>query len=286
MWELYRVVLRLHSPLHVGYLKVGPLMRTRPYVLGKTIWGAVTAALALHQFAGDFEKAREETKRILAFSYFYPALEPKSPLWPCYTRDGLCYGEHQISAAEFERRLISVYGSTALDYSCNAAAVGSLHEVEFISPYDLREARPVYLVGYIFVRQKNNCDWRAVLNEIRLGGERKSGWGRVTLAEDPTRSEQLFDIPVDLKKERPRVYVKQGAYIRAHACVENVKARGQIEPLVGRETCESARFGGCFPDSVPICWVPGSCLLADCEYEIDAYGVWRAISLASSTAPR
>lgn len=278
MWKLYRVVFRLHSPLHVGWLKIGNLMRTRPYVLGKTIWGAVTAALAMKQFSGDFLKTREKVSRSLAFSYFYPALEKEAPLWPCYTDEGLCYGAACMPAAEFERRLLAAYGSTALDYSCNAAAAGSLHEVEFISPYDHQEGKPVYLVGYIFERQGSQVRWQDVLSTLWLGGERKSGWGQVRLDEKPSPSEKLFGCALILDEERPAVKVEANRPILAHAVAHGIRAQGQIEPLVGRETREAARFGEVLPSWVPICWVPGSRLLADQLFEISEYGIWQCTS--------
>lgn len=284
MWNLYRIVLRLRSPLHVGYLKVGNLMRTRPYVLGKTIWGALTAALALHQFKGNFGEAQNEVKSYLAFSYFYPALEPDEPLWPCYTEKGLRYGEKQMPAAEFERRLISVYGSTALDYSCNAAAVGSLHEVEFLSPYDLYE--PVYLVGYIFERQDNKLQWREILGNIRLGGERKYGWGKICVEQYSKQNTELFGLEVELGEKRPQVRVKADQHVLAHTLVNAIKAIGSIEPLVGRETHEAARCGESFAQNIPICWAPGALLQADYTLQIDPHGIWQATPPANSTARR
>lgn len=275
MWQLYRVVLRLRSPLHVGYLKVGNLMRTRPYVPGKTMWGAITAALAVERFNGDFRRTQQQVSQNLAFSYFYPALNPEDPLWPCYTEEGLCYGMQKMPASEFERRLIWVYGSTALDYSCNAAASGSLHEVEYLSPYDQQEGRPVYLVGYIFERQGSAVPWRDVLDKLRLGGERKSGWGQVVLKEDLGTSSDLFGLTVDLQQERPIVTVKQGDTLYAHALTLSVEAAGEIEPLVGRETQEAGRFGGVLTAHVPICWAPGSRALSDRRLQISEHGVWR-----------
>lgn len=283
MWKLYRIALKLRSPLHVGYLKMGNLMRTRPYVPGKTIWGAVTAALALHKFDGNFKGAQDAVKSALAFSYFYPALEPDKPLWPCYTEKGFCYGEKQMLATEFERRLISVYGSTALDYSCNAAAAGSLHEVEFLSPYDLYEGRPVYLVGYVFERQESSLQWCEVLGHIRLGGERKYGWGCVAVERGPSSESQIFSLQVELSGERPRVRVKAGSPVLAHTVAAAVQARGQIEPLVARETHEAGRFGGSFSQDVPICWAPGAVLQADYTFEIDPYGVWEPQPDTSTT---
>ena len=44
-WRAFEVVLRLRSPMHIGCGKVGNLQRTRPYVTGRVLWGALTMRL-------------------------------------------------------------------------------------------------------------------------------------------------------------------------------------------------------------------------------------------------
>lgn len=274
MWKLYKIVFRLRSPLHVGYIKIGNLMRTRLYVAGKTMWGSVTAALAVTQWNGDFPKAQQQTKDTLAFSYFYPALDYERPLWPDYTDKGLCYGQDQMPAAEFERRFVGAYASTALDYSSNTAQDGSLHEVEFISPYDQVDGKPVYLVGYIFERDGSSLKWLEILPHIRVGGERKYGWGQVSLVETCCNSSKLFGLTVDLGEKRPMVRVQEGQPLLAHAVASKVQARGQIEPLIGRETHSSEGWGETFSQCV-LCWAPGSRLHTEQILEIGEYGIWQ-----------
>ncbi|MGQ9841736.1 MAG: hypothetical protein ACUVR4_14755, partial [Anaerolineae bacterium] len=57
-----------------------------------------------------------------------------------------------------------------------------------------------------------------------------------------------------------------------HTLVDNLPARGLIEPLVGRETSSSAQFGGQLTRA-QICWAPGSILGADACLDIQPSGV-------------
>ena len=114
-WQAYHVVLRLHAPLHVGCGKVGNLQRTRPYVAGRNLWGALTAGLTRRtaETAPAFDDYAEMGNRVhdnLAYTYFYPTTCPDGtvPLWPWDT--GFAY------------RFLSTYAGTALDYRATSAA--------------------------------------------------------------------------------------------------------------------------------------------------------------------
>lgn len=211
-WTAYHVVLRLMSPLHVGHLAVGNLKRTRHYVPGKTLWGALTARLTrdFPDLGGSYEKIGQRVNEELAFSYFYPALKPEmdQALYPDYTPNGLRYGSEQIATDKFTWSLISSFASTAVDARRTAAEEASLHEVEFISPRDRETGCPVYLVGYVFEQEGCKLPWQDVLNRLQLGGERKYGWGRVCTdvveALDGNSVELLSRYRVQLEGDRAR----------------------------------------------------------------------------------
>jgi len=40
-WQLFQVTYELHSPLHIGYHKIGNLQRTRYYIPARNLWAAV-----------------------------------------------------------------------------------------------------------------------------------------------------------------------------------------------------------------------------------------------------
>jgi hypothetical protein len=280
-WKAYCIVFRLMSPLHVGHLKIGNLMRTRHYVTGKTLWGALTARLTrdFPVLGGDYTAIGERVNEELAFSYFYPALQLDKPLYPHYGEQGLRYGSNQMKPDEFAWRLLSSYASTALNPGHASAEEGSLHDTEFISPYDEETGKPIYLVGYIFERQGCKLPWREVLGRWQLGGERRYGWGRVLAEGMPTAATTFFSHTLELSGERPAVQVEADQPILAHvAAAGEHEARGQIEPFVGRETGADGRFGGSGLQNAQICWEPGSRVGEEAVFEIGAYGLWERAS--------
>jgi hypothetical protein len=271
----------LRSPLHVGAGQVGNVQRTRPYVTGKTLWGALTARLTrdIHPGAttADYRRIGNQVDEQLPFSYFYPAVGEQVEPWP--------WGE---KADEFSGRYLNTYAATALDYTRNAAEDGSLHEVEYIAP-TTREGQAVNLIGYIFEQQGCQLPWKEkeTLNRLQLGGERTYGWGRVKLESDPLPTNDVFGYRLELKEKRPIVIVPANAVLRAHTLVADFdngdviqravrSIQGQIEPLVGRETVSQDRFG-IHHSTARICYVPGSQVKTELKVQVGTYGIWEAI---------
>ncbi len=282
-WKAHKVVFRLLSPMHIGWIKQGNLQRTRPYVTGKALWGALTARLTrdFPKLGGDYKCVGDCVHKQLAFSYFYPAICETVDLWP--------WGE---KADEFAWRYLGSYASTALNYSRNTAEEGSLHETEFIAP-TTRDGQPVYLVGYIFERQdfeRQNCTlpWWDVLFRLQLGGERTYGWGRVRLEARSSplfRGEKFFvdGLEIVLDGDRPVLRASKDVPLLAHALAAEFQGRqpvsdvrGPIEPLLGRETDPQGQFGASLPPA-RICWPPGSTLTAHAEIIIGEYGIWEGV---------
>ena len=176
-WVHYALRFRLRSPLHVGHRRVGNLMQTKPYVPGKPLWAALTARLTrdTHTYPSraDYKCVGDTLAKNFRFGYLWPSLDGERP---CFFWD----------YEGFEYTLLASYVSTALDYSRSAADEGTLHEVEYLSPYTRDEGRPVFLVGDLWVQdslpEKLN-GWKDALGRIQLGGERSYGWGRVRLLE-------------------------------------------------------------------------------------------------------
>ena len=82
-WHGFRVVFRLRSPMHIGCGKVGNLQRTRPYVTGRALWGALTMRLTRDAANGngpatdsrEYQRVGGEINKSLAYTYFYPGME-------------------------------------------------------------------------------------------------------------------------------------------------------------------------------------------------------------------
>ena len=283
-WKAYRLVYQAKSPIHIGWHTLGYIKLTRYYITGKAMWGTFTANLTR---AGEekntkaYQKYGELFKTDVLLSYFYPALDPDIPLLPKFSADGLKYGG--CTEADFERLFIKSYGQTAVLPDSNTAEDESLHESEFIAPCVGEEQSPVCFVGYIFIkdgaRTKDNesVGWdsgdiqlKGALSEIFIGGDRKYGWGRLTLI-NKTETADMFGLNID---NFPKIQILAGAPIPAHLTLNtSVNLRGNIEPLVGREwdnkgagqLIKSANSGAY--------WMPGSVLTEGVDLMIDKFGL-------------
>ena len=278
-WTMYKVVLRLLSPLHVGAGQLSNVQRARPYVTGKTLWGALTARITRdthpHAQARDYWDIGKLGKEQLAYSYFYPAVGKQVDVWP--------WGE---TADEFAWRYLNTYAGTALDYSHHAAEEGSLHEVEYLAP-TTRDGGQVNLVGYIFERADCELHWQDALSRLQLGGERTYGWGRVdlspqtvTVGDRPERPGRLFDQwEVELDHDRPLVCaISDNSRLLAHTLATGPHAlsdvSGALEPLVGRETSQAHQHGK-DPVNSGVCWLPGTPVPSGTRLVVQAHGIWK-----------
>lgn len=277
-WQKFRVIYELHSPLHIGYHKVGNVQRTRYYIPARNLWGAVTEALTRRGFSthgvssGNYQQVGEWVKKHCAFGYWF-VYENSKLLTPCYCKDGLKYGN--LSVSEFERRYLDSHVTTALDPKTNSAQYGSLHEVEFIAPYSRNGAR-TQVSGSVFLDDEaktilSENGWRNWLSNLQVGGERRYGFGTIRLVEMEPE-----DDPITCT--RPRQSVSKNTSFLAHVSVtKNVQIRGQIEPLVGRATLQSHAFGSRLTSAI-VCWTPGSIPMDDVQVQFEQEGYWRVIN--------
>ncbi len=287
-WNLYRLVYQAKSPIHIGWHTLGYIKLTRYYITGKAMWGAFTANLTR---AGEennpeaYQKYGELFKKDVLLTYFYPALDPDIPLLPKFTNEGLKYGD--CTESEFESLFIKSFGQTAVLPDSNTAEHESLHESEFIAPCVGAEQSSVYFVGYIFIKNgaktKNNefVGWdseeiklKPILSEVFVGGDRKYGWGRLKLNSSPLASD-VFGFVV---RDNMEVEIPPGKPIPAHLVINNdLKLKGDIEPLVGREWGEHNNKVGAGQkiSNADICWMPGSVLTNDQKIILNEYGLLR-----------
>ena len=273
-WTAYQVSFRLLSPVHIGWRKLGNLQQTRPYLTGRTLWGALTSRLTREQNSSDYEGIGKEVDKQLAFTYFYPSTNPpansstvKPWPWPAERWD------------EFAWLYLGSYASTALDNG-HSAEEGSLHETEYIAPCT-RNGDQVYLVGYIFEQEDCSLQWKSTLGKLQIGGERSYGWGRTQLEKvRKLENEQCFGYTIDREGNRPVLTAPTDMQLLAHTIVsdtdvsEDNSGRGvAIEPFLGRETRKGG-FGASFPEP-EICWVPGGNVKKDEQFQILKKGIWK-----------
>ena len=259
-WQCYQLVFRLLSPLRVGKREVGNLLETRPYVPGKVLWGALTARITRNQSMGHQPNAYQNIGNILRenmrFGYLWTSLDPPNPFY------------RWEDPEEFDYQLLGSYVSTALNYQHFSAEDGSLHEAEFIAPRTKSGAQ-VYLVGELWVRSGfENHSWQEAISQIQLGGERKYGWGRVSLVDglQPKQEPAIAD-PDNFSWSGP---------IPAHLRIPddpNPDMLGEIEPLLGWETQPDGRKR-MSAESI-IAFSPGTIATPDLPLRVsDTYGIW------------
>ncbi|MFH1859683.1 MAG: hypothetical protein ABH870_01520 [bacterium] len=283
-WKVHKLVYQAKSPIHIGCHKLGFIQRTRYYITGKAMWGAMTANItrAFHESATakDYENVGKKLKGDIIPSYFYPATDKENPLIPKFTSEGLKYGHYL--AEDFEQLFISSFGQTAIEPANLTAEDETLHETEYIAPVieEGGEQKPVYFVGYVFMQTptvdlNGAREWEKIkeaIKEIFVGGERRYGFGGLIL--DSSHSvDKFFEYEVDttsgsfkIPKDNP---------IPGHLSVEqNVSLKGDIEPLVGREWgVKDGKVGfGQKISGVEICWVPGSVLIKKEPLKLVEYG--------------
>lgn len=305
-WKAYKIVLRLRSPLHIGAGKVGNLQRTRHYLTGRNLWGALTAQLtrAAHPEGKPDPKSYQEFgDRIhteLAFTYFYPTTQKNgyAPLFPDYDEQGQVYyglNGKGMPTSTFRYKYLSTYASTALNYATVSAEEASLHEVECLLPNtrlsasDENPSERVYLTGYIFQEDGSDLNWESAMGRLQIGGERGYGWGRLQLfpATEIQDGEKLFGTghTVVLDEDKMKIRLKKGQPLLAHTLAEpfgeapsisNDAIKGPVEPLVGRETKLDTRFGVNL-SAAQVCYIPGARVIdEELRIQIGNYGIWEA----------
>jgi len=278
-WKMYQVVLRLRSPMHIGCGAVGNVQRTRPYVTGRVLWGALTMRLTRDKAQGrgpatdsrEYREVGDQVHRSLAFTYFYPALKSGNDYrvaWP--------WDDKNV----FRRRFLSSYQGTALSYPQQSAAEGMLHEVEFVSPHTLDTGRQVFLMGYIFEREATHLAWQSALERLQMGGERGYGWGDVEPVEICESANELFAGLAIFRgdDETPIICLPADGRLLAHTLAEDLPAAGDVEPLVGREWRSDnsrRRYVGQHVVFDDMCFTPGSVILQPLDFAVEKLGVWR-----------
>ena len=272
-WIGYRVVFRLRSPLHIGWRKAGNVQVTRPYLTGRSFWGALTERLVRDraatatQMATDsngYQEVGKQVNEMLAFTYFYPALQSDNDYQVVWTWD---------DERTFRRRFLSSYQSTALVYPAHSAAEGSLHEIEFLSPHTLDTADPVYLVGYVFAHKDCSLRWRDALTRLQFGGERGYGWGKTELVS-LEKADDVFGYAVDCSGHRPVITVPKGERLLVHTKPDQAMIAGEVEPLVGREWHNNSGTGASITH-FGVVYAPGGIATNEHCFAVESFGLWQ-----------
>lgn len=285
-WRLFRVAYELLSPLHIGYHKIRNLQRTRYYIPARNLWAAATERLARSGFSlgsksgANYREIGDWLKEHAAFSYFFVE-NGESVLNPAYTDEGLNYGSQP--EAEFERRFLSGHVTTALEAASTSAEPGSLHEVEFIAPFE-KNGVPVSVGGWIWLDEDGfdklgNEKWLQWLGEFQVGGERRYGFGRMQIKGGFIETQNMPDgYHMISGQPRPQIRIAEAKPLLAHAlAVSDLKISGMVEPVIGRETPDTSDRFGSVLTKAKVCWAPGSVVDEPCTFQIRPDGLWERV---------
>ncbi len=269
-WTRYRLTWQLASPLHIGYRTIGTIARTRLWVPGRNLWGGFVETIALSKGGIDssYKEAQKEVNNHLRFEAGFLSYKADGECMPKWedgngsNKIGLYYGE--CSEAELQRLVLASSVSTALDNG--VADEGNLFETEYISPILLHAmdntVSPVYLHAHVW---SNNGD--SILNQMKtlqIGGERTKGYGRLEKGRIvPCNSgfKMEDDDILVISSETPFPLLVETKEISV--------LRGQAEPIIGRTTTESGKYGSHL-ESARICWLPGTVSQQEVKVKLSA----------------
>ncbi|RDV81259.1 RAMP superfamily CRISPR-associated protein [Ammonifex thiophilus] len=262
-WTAYEVILRLETPLHIGWRRVGNLWQTRPYILPHQLLAALAARCAEWDVGGNedgspnpYVQKLEWLRKRMRFSYFFPTLErdPQGCYLPYYDergnlkwKCGKCEPPElsELSAEEFDYLFLDAVMRTAIDHDRSAVQEGQLFAFEYVRPRCREwpggaEGKEVYFGGYVFLSEELSKELKKqvsaeeslarLLDRLQVGGERKYGWGLIRVSEKDLRGLPGEKIELYGRREitvqlesELYVTVEKDVGIPAHVLLQGVK---------------------------------------------------------------
>ena len=278
MCDIYQMIIEARSGIHIGYTKLGYIQRTRYYIPGKSMWGAVTESLtrALYD-SPDYCQYIAVGKFVqghLKFSYFFPTFKRHEDAFiPNLSKLEYGIGALKLDLGEFETTFVSSPASTSIRPESTSAESDSLHAMEYLNPlirYD-NCIRRIYFAGYLFAREgtseslslqhtadallisygEKSVSIRDVLSDFQIGGERGYGKGRLRLLKNglvkiPCDSKLWGQYAVKYSGSQLSLEIEKNMPIPAHLLargMEGYDIHGALEPLTGRAYKEGVGSG-------------------------------------------
>ena len=302
-WSAWRLKFDILSPIHIGFHKVANLQRTRYYVPGRVLWGAVVSRLAI-ALGIDYEVVGNLVRTHLPFGYLFPMTESGEILYPNYSDGELKYGSWE--KVRFESLCLSSYAATAIEVFSSAAEDGSLHEIELLLPRtkEKENLQALHLVGILFAKpgvykegdvqlevnisgqgvsikaySKETNLFDLLKRGIRVGGERRYGFGYIRLRDNliEVKNGEPFlpssNVTINLSSDPPQVRLTDDSPLLAHASFNSQVLGGEVEAFVGRDW-EPTKGSGRKLTPGGLYWVPGSISKKGSSYVVKNYGRW------------
>jgi len=291
--NVYRIRYKAILPIHIGSgRKLGIINQTRYFIPATNIWGAISANLAQKDMEittnyslKPYQEARDFIKNNLIITNFYPVIENQVCL-PKFKEEGFYYG--QYPKYEFESLILDSYTSTALQMK--TAEEGSLHEIEFLK--NKVKGKDLEFEGYIGIKNdkikeeqgdvkilynENAFFLKEIIENISVGGERKYGFGRLSLSSQyPQQVEDIWKFQI----EENKIIIGENKTTPFYINITNnfnKKFIGDIEPIVGRLWIDDALSGragsGQEVSKYGLCVVPSSLILEKIKIELNAFGI-------------
>ena len=289
-WNIVRWVWQLEAPLYLGMPPAGSLNRCRLYVPARAVHGALAAEFARAKVDDnasrppDYGKLGYELGNQCRFTYLYPAQQVGSdyqPWLPLFTNEhGLCWSRldrqtEPLPDRHFRRRLLDTRPGVSIAPQSDSAADGQLWETECLSQWwrapDSRQEtpEPVFLLGYVFLKDGAFQRCLHECNVLFLGGDTRYGFGKIRQINwlPLTGDHRVFEASVTHCVAGPVLCTKR---ILGHEKVcpqaTNDKRHGKQE-IVGGWNINSVLEDG-------LSWAPGSKTEGDACWSIDRFGYW------------
>lgn len=209
------------SPLHLGSRRAGVVAQTYRHAPGHLFTYALAAAVGMGRGASVdfFAAALDEVMRRFRFG-------------PAFFIDG----EKRLEDAEVERRLLTSSHHVTVDGNSRSAVESALFEVEAI-----QVRRGILLAGGVWLEDDDRIDGRPLkdwLSDIRLGGELKTGFGRVRCAKWEMNAKTYLDIG---PASASGLHVEAGSLLPG-AALDGV-GQASLVPWLGRRHDPQLGFG-------------------------------------------
>lgn len=234
LMKFAKFTLELSTPLHIGKGRCGMLARSFGFVPGHIISYALTSVLAKQQYSGqesDFQKALKTVRSQLRCGPFFIA-EKNQVLLP---------KKHEV---QIETHYLTGSNHVTLYSDTRTSVESALFEIEAIAPHVLRgneQGKPTRLVGGIWYEslQLGNSSLSDCLNQCWLGGEIKTGFGRVKYIETDKSAKTYPGI--DGECDGNGLHLQKGADLPGPALAGVINS--PLRPWVGRLYDEKQGFG-------------------------------------------
>jgi len=308
-WRMYRIEFEALSPLCIGERPIGFVRKCRHYIPGRSVWGALTAALTRQMYDEEELKGRghnkkfEDTGKELLNKYFIPGylyvLDGDLHCLPHYREGGLHYGPdevHSIPVSVFERRYIGGYGQTAIDPDCRTATESSLHEMEYLVRVSPETLMSLKYAGYFFLRsdcpsclniEDSNSHMRKAMRDFSIGGARRVGFGRLRYFDHkPLADSGLPGWRVDFNGAKPLLKADKASPVLSNLQFSDgsdseFEVTGKLELLSGLIHDEDKGNGQKFNKDCALTAAPGSVstyrasVNAGYRIEVGDFGIWK-----------